>query len=78
MKKLLLIGLIAMGSMQFAFADVYVNGYFRSNGTYVQPHYRSNPDGNSFNNWSTRGNMNPYTGRMGYKNPLSGNLGGTL
>jgi hypothetical protein len=27
-------------------AAVRVRGYFRSNGTYVQPHYRSNPDGN--------------------------------
>lgn len=37
-----------------AFAgDVFVQGYFRSNGTYVQPHYRSAPDGNLHNNWST-------------------------
>ena len=48
-----------------ASADVFVNGHFRSNGTYVQPHYRSNPDGNSYNNWSTSPNVNPYTGRTG-------------
>ena len=46
-------------------ADVYVRGYYRGNGTYVQPHYRSNPDGNRYNNWSTYPNVNPYTGRMG-------------
>ena len=46
-------------------ADVYVKGYFRSNGTYVQPHYRSNPDGNFWNNWSTYPNVNPYTGAIG-------------
>ncbi|MDP4559500.1 hypothetical protein [Kosakonia cowanii] len=46
---------------------VHVNGYFRSNGTYVQPHYRSAPDHNFYNNWSTRGNINPYTGKMGTK-----------
>ena len=45
--------------------DVYVRGYFRSNGTYVQPHYRSAPDGNFSNNWSTYPNVNPYTGKMG-------------
>jgi len=44
---------------------VYVQGYYRSNGTYVQPHYRSNPDGYFYNNWSTYPNINPYTGRMG-------------
>ena len=48
-----------------AFADVSVRGYYRSNGTYVQPHYRSNPDGNVYNNWSTYPNINPYTGRTG-------------
>ena len=69
MKKLLISGLILLGSSQFLLADVYVHGYFRSNGTYVAPHYRSNPDGNRFNNWSTRGNINPYTGSRGYKNP---------
>ena len=25
-------------------ADTYVNGYYRSNGTYVAPHYRSSPN----------------------------------
>ena len=46
-------------------ADVRVRGYYRNNGTYVQPHYRSNPDGIRSNNWSTRGNVNPYTGKRG-------------
>jgi len=45
--------------------DVYVSGHYRSNGTYVQPHYRAAPDGKGFNNWSTKPNINPYTGRMG-------------
>ncbi len=46
-------------------ADVRVRGYYRSNGTYVQPHYRSNPDGDRSNNWSTYPNVNPYTGKRG-------------
>jgi len=46
-------------------ADVFVNGYYRSNGTYVQPYYRSSPDGTTLNNWSTQGNINPYTGSLG-------------
>jgi hypothetical protein len=52
-------------------ADTYVNGYTRSNGTYVAPHMRSDPDGNPYNNWSTKGNVNPYTGQEGTKNPYS-------
>ena len=48
-------------------SNVHVNGYFRSNGTYVQPHYRSAPDHDFYNNWSTKGNTNPYTGKIGTK-----------
>ncbi|HTK30699.1 MAG TPA: hypothetical protein VL332_01955 [Candidatus Saccharimonadaceae bacterium] len=46
---------------------VYVHGYMRKDGTYVQPHMRSVPDGNFNNNWSTQGNVNPYTGQPGSK-----------
>ena len=52
-------------------ADVWVSGYTRSNGTYVQPHYRSNPDGNFYNNWSTYPNTNPYTGAVGTRHTPS-------
>ena len=59
--------------------SVSVNGYYRSNGTYVAPHYRSAPDGNFYNNWSTYGNVNPYTGKEGTKTePSSGTGIGTL
>ncbi|MCX5884294.1 MAG: hypothetical protein NT096_00015 [Proteobacteria bacterium] len=50
-------------------AQTYVNGYQRSDGTYVSGHYRSTPDGNPNNNWSTKGNYNPYTGQAGTKTP---------
>ncbi|HVE44212.1 MAG TPA: hypothetical protein VNC84_03645 [Gammaproteobacteria bacterium] len=52
-----------------SFADVNVNGYYKENGTYVEPHQRSNPDGNPYNNWSTEGNTNPHTGKEGTRNP---------
>ena len=48
-------------------AATRVRGYFRKDGTYVAPHYRSAPDGNFWNNWSTKGNVNPYTGKPGTK-----------
>lgn len=48
-------------------ADVYVRGYFRRNGTFVFPHFRSTPDSNIWNNWSTYPNINPYTGKQGTK-----------
>lgn len=50
------------GSAQQA---VPVQGYVRQDGGYVAPHYRSAPDGSKLNNWSTLGNVNPYTGKVG-------------
>lgn len=46
-----------------------VSGYTRSNGTYVAPYYRTSPNSTRFDNYSTRGNYNPYTGKKGYVNP---------
>ena len=35
-------------------ADVYVHGYYRNDGTYVAPHYRSDPDGLKWNNYGPK------------------------
>lgn len=51
--------------VHFSNADVYVGGYTRGDGTYVQGHHRSDPDGDPDNNWSHSGNRNPYTGERG-------------
>lgn len=48
-------------------ADTYVDGHTRSNGTYVQPHHRSDKNHTVDDNWTTKGNVNPYTGKRGYK-----------
>jgi|GEM_PF-4823572 len=45
----------------------YVNGYFKNNGTYVQGYYRTTPDNTKDNNYSHKGNINPFTGEKGYK-----------
>lgn len=44
---------------------VAVKGHVRKDGVYVPPHYRTAPDANFQNNWSTVGNVNPYTGEAG-------------
>lgn len=33
-------------------SDVHVSGYYRKNGTYVQPYYRSKADNSTYNNYS--------------------------
>lgn len=50
---------------------VRVRGYTRKDGTYVAPHYRSAPNSSRSDNYSTRGNYNPYTGKPGRVNPYS-------
>lgn len=51
------------------FADVHVDGYQKKDGTYVQPSERSDPNSTEKDNWSTKGNENPYTGKEGTKTP---------
>jgi hypothetical protein len=57
---------IAVGSPSST-GVVHVNGYYRSNGTYVAPYYRTAPNSTKADNWSTIGNTNPYTGAPGTK-----------
>ena len=61
MKRILILfGLLLCFSA--AFADTYVNGYYKRDGTYVNGYTRSSPDSTNWNNYSTQGNSNPYTG----------------
>jgi len=69
--RYLVLGLAALALSATASAQVYVHGHTTKNGTYVAPHYRSSPDSSKLNNWSTKGNVNPYTGQAGTKDPYS-------
>ena len=42
-----------------------VKGHTTKSGAYVAPHRQTNPNGTRIDNWSTRGNVNPYTGKPG-------------
>lgn len=53
-----------------AMSDQHVGGYMKRNGTYVAPHYQTAPDRNPYNNYSTQGNTNPYTGQAGTRDPV--------
>lgn len=75
MKKVLAGALLSLllGLAIFSYAEarsVGVRGHFRSNGSYVQPHYRTSPNRSRFDNWSTKGNFNPYTGKKGTADPF--------
>lgn len=46
-----------------------VSGYTRNDGTYVAPSHATNPNQTKLDNWSTKGNVNPYTGKEGTRKP---------
>ena len=56
MIRRLVLSLVALALLVPALvsAQVFVPGYLRRDGTYVQPHYRSYPDGNPYNNYGQR------------------------
>lgn len=65
---LLLISSAALaGGHRSTSGTVSVHGYTTRTGTYVAPHQRTAPDHTKSNNWSTRGNVNPITGKPGTK-----------
>lgn len=65
----ILLALIALTLSTVALADTHVKGYYKQNGTYVEPHYRSSPNNTKADNFSTKGDVNPYTGQEGTSNP---------
>ena len=48
-------------------SPVHVRGSISKQGEYRQPHYRTSPNYTQRDNYSAKGNANPYTGRMGHK-----------
>lgn len=47
-----------------------VRGYTTKRGTYVAPHRQTNPDHTQRNNYSTKGNVNPSTGKVGTRDAI--------
>ncbi len=78
MRKLILAGALALATTA-AQAQYYgtgsnpnshpVQGHTTSNGTYVAPHMQTNPNSTQRDNYGATGNVNPYTGAVGTRNP---------
>lgn len=47
----------------------WVQPHYTKNGVFVPGHYQTNGDDSLSNNWSTAGNVNPFTGRPGWVRP---------
>jgi len=50
-----------------------VRGHVRKDGAYVPPHHTTNPNDTKSDNWSSKGNVNPYTGKQGTVDPYRPN-----
>jgi hypothetical protein len=48
-------------------SDVPVHGYTKRNGTVVKPYTRTHENSTQRDNFSTKGNVDPYTGKIGTK-----------
>ena len=68
LKNYLLIAL-SMATCSAAVAQTYVQPHVRKDGTYVEGHMRSAPNNTTNDNYSTKGNYNPYTGQQGTVQP---------
>lgn len=75
MKKVIVLSILSLfllgffGFVNNSEAVSRIKGYTTKKGTYVMPYYRSSKDSSRYNNYSTKGNYNPYTGKKGYTSP---------
>lgn len=74
MKKYILALVLFVGLLSFSASaeakTVRVKGYYKpSTGSYVSPSYQTSPNKYKFDNYSTKGNYNPYSGKKGTVNP---------
>lgn len=46
-------------------SSIHVDSYYRTDGTFVRSHERSAINSTNLDNYSTAGNINPYTGSVG-------------
>ncbi|AFY73557.1 hypothetical protein Syn7502_01489 [Synechococcus sp. PCC 7502] len=50
--------------------DTYVKKYIRKDGTEVKNHFRTEANHTDTDNYTAKGNVNPYTDEKGTKEPL--------
>lgn len=74
MKKIIFALVLSLGLLtSFASVEartVSVKSYYKpSTETFVSPSYRTSPNKTKLDNYSTKGNYNPYSGKSGTVNP---------
>lgn len=62
MKMIVILAMVLAGNAAMAQSHTK-SGYVKKDGTYVAPSAATNPNGTKVDNYSTKGNVNPYTGK---------------
>jgi hypothetical protein len=70
MKALMILTAAAVVALPAAAAKGHaVKGYIKKDGTYVAPTIATNPNSSKVDNYSSKGNINPMTGKQGTVDP---------
>ena len=69
MKMLMILATAAVVAMPATAKDHAVKGYVKKDGTYVAPTVATNPNATKVDNYSSKGNVNPATGKAGTVDP---------
>ena len=66
----ILMAIVALGVGVAAEAgSTRTKGYVRKDGTYVAPSFKTTPNRTKLDNYSSKPNVNPYTGKTGTVDP---------
>ena len=69
MKTMMILATVAFFALPATAKDHAVKGYVKKDGTYVAPTVASNPNTTKVDNYSSKGNINPATGKEGTVDP---------
>ena len=61
----------SIATLAFGATPHSTRGYVKKDGTVVQPHRQTNPNKSKADNWSSKGNVNPDTGKAGTVDPYA-------
>lgn len=71
MKASIILAAVALIATPAIARTVSVKPHVTKQGVYVTPSYRTSPDNTKINNYSSKPNVNPYTGKKGTVDPYA-------
>ena len=69
MRTFIILAVAAMLAAPATAKNISVKPFVTKRGIYVGPSHRTSPDKTKINNYSSKPNVNPYTGKIGTTDP---------